>query len=689
MSQWIRDNSAFLKSKTTVFGGLLLAVVFCIILVLPASPAQAQQADPSAPTSELIEGIDVIEEPLGLPRTDIRIIVARIIRVAFGLIGIVMVVIILYAGFLWMTAGGNEEQITNAKKIMVNAAIGLAIIFMALAIVTFVMRLLGIRGPEGGPGVVALNSRNFRGSGALGNIIKDHYPYRNQVNVPRNTKIIVTFRQPILLDNFVKDTNNSGTLGDCVRNSDNKIDWVNGCDTLINRNEDHILIWRSDTKEQISGAAVLASYEEGQVYTIVIRPHKNLGNNIKLVPYTVRLGKEIKLDVPGNPSAFNQTSLGNDFYEWEFTCSLELDNSPPHVIDAYPRDGSTSARNTVIQVSFNEAMDPIGMQGVFTPSNDNVDLTSPDTFNLTDDHIFLNNKNSSQPRGKFRLTNGYRTLEFTPSEQCGTNACGKPMFCMPVCDRPNVSCESDSYQLLLEAAEVEEVGKYQAIPFSGVMDISGNALDGSEPFETDGPNSAPKEFPIFDNWKAPDNFYWGFVLTKELDLTSPYLQKVIPGPNAGRISAQQPWELIFSKRMRVDPLDFIKVEEKPTPAIRGDGIELCKVPRAWFNLDGTTRVVMDHCPFLDGIAQYYFPYATSEVEDANFNCFYPGLGPVGLSVQKESEVCDPAAPTTNCCLVKSTPEEQAFCCNEVVATANSTDLGTLEKCLARVRTNSQ
>jgi len=78
----------------------------------------------------------------GLATTDIRITVARIVRAALGLLGIVAVALLIYAGFVWMTAGGNDENINKAKKIMINAVIGLAIILSAYAIVSFVMSKL-------------------------------------------------------------------------------------------------------------------------------------------------------------------------------------------------------------------------------------------------------------------------------------------------------------------------------------------------------------------------------------------------------------------------------------------------------------------------------------------------------------------------------------------------------------------
>ncbi len=78
----------------------------------------------------------------GLASTDIRITVAKIIRTAMGLLGIVAVVIILIGGFTWMTAGGNEEKVGEAKKWIFSGIIGLAIILSAFAIASFVISSL-------------------------------------------------------------------------------------------------------------------------------------------------------------------------------------------------------------------------------------------------------------------------------------------------------------------------------------------------------------------------------------------------------------------------------------------------------------------------------------------------------------------------------------------------------------------
>lgn len=73
---------------------------------------------------------------------DVREVVAKIINVAMGLLGIVAVVIILAGGFMWMTASGNEEKVEKAKKLIFSGIIGLAIILTSFAIARFVISSL-------------------------------------------------------------------------------------------------------------------------------------------------------------------------------------------------------------------------------------------------------------------------------------------------------------------------------------------------------------------------------------------------------------------------------------------------------------------------------------------------------------------------------------------------------------------
>ncbi|MDD4994945.1 MAG: IPT/TIG domain-containing protein [Patescibacteria group bacterium] len=98
-------------------------------------------------------GIEPVAEEIQLGGGDIRVIVARIINIALGLLGIIALIFVLYGGFLWMTAGGDEEKVGNAKKVLTNAVIGLAIILTSFAISQFVLNsLLRATGVEEGAG---------------------------------------------------------------------------------------------------------------------------------------------------------------------------------------------------------------------------------------------------------------------------------------------------------------------------------------------------------------------------------------------------------------------------------------------------------------------------------------------------------------------------------------------------------
>lgn len=93
----------------------------------------------------------------GLGSRDLRSIIVSGIQIFLGLLGLILLAIVIYAGYLLMTANGDSEKIKNGKKIIITALIGLAIIFSAYAIVSFVFKNLinstgGTGGDPGGSG---------------------------------------------------------------------------------------------------------------------------------------------------------------------------------------------------------------------------------------------------------------------------------------------------------------------------------------------------------------------------------------------------------------------------------------------------------------------------------------------------------------------------------------------------------
>ncbi len=89
------------------------------------------------PTSFSVESIG---GSIGLGNADLKQTVINILNLALGLLALVAVVMIIVGGFTWLTAGGNEEKVDKAKKIISAAVIGLIIVLLAWAVVIFVAR---------------------------------------------------------------------------------------------------------------------------------------------------------------------------------------------------------------------------------------------------------------------------------------------------------------------------------------------------------------------------------------------------------------------------------------------------------------------------------------------------------------------------------------------------------------------
>ncbi len=108
--------------------------VSAVVFGLPLLTRAAETLD-----ANYLLGGGRIEKSSGLGTKDIRDTIGSIINVFMGLLGTVAVVIILIGGFQWMTAGGNEEKVEKAKKMIGAGVIGLAVILAAYSITKFVI----------------------------------------------------------------------------------------------------------------------------------------------------------------------------------------------------------------------------------------------------------------------------------------------------------------------------------------------------------------------------------------------------------------------------------------------------------------------------------------------------------------------------------------------------------------------
>ena len=79
----------------------------------------------------------------GLGNANLSSMISGVIKVVMGFLGVIAVLIILWGGFIWMTAMGEPDKIEKAKNMIKAGVIGLVIIFASYAIASFVMSNLG------------------------------------------------------------------------------------------------------------------------------------------------------------------------------------------------------------------------------------------------------------------------------------------------------------------------------------------------------------------------------------------------------------------------------------------------------------------------------------------------------------------------------------------------------------------
>ncbi len=111
-------------------------ILASIALLVMLAPVTAVQAAPDLWGNKKgeIEGVLKLNGD-----KDPRVLAAEVISILLGFLGIVAVILIITAGFKWMTAGGEKAKIEESKALMQNAVIGLIIILSAWALSSFII----------------------------------------------------------------------------------------------------------------------------------------------------------------------------------------------------------------------------------------------------------------------------------------------------------------------------------------------------------------------------------------------------------------------------------------------------------------------------------------------------------------------------------------------------------------------
>jgi len=581
----------------------------------------------------------------GLGTRDLKDLIMSIVQILLGFLGIVAVIIVLYGGFLYMTSEGEADKVDKAKKVLINAAIGLLIILSAFAIVTYVInRMEEITqggGGSSGPGPT------INGGALGGGVLEAVYPEPGAFNVPRNTLIMTMFNEEMNSETIINQTNPAG----CLNVPPNVT-----CGIIAGDNDDPNIKIINQTAggEFLDADQVIAMTSDNKNY--IFDPVEYLGNATTTIDYTVNLSDAIER-LNGN-AAFMAGG-----YSWSFQVSTVLDLEPPHVTQVIPLLNQSVYMNAVVQMNFNEAVNIVG-------------ATLPGNI-----AVYYGDGNTATVSGTILVSNLFKTIEFISNQQClvngqpAINSCGETPYCLPA---------NSLITPLVKAAIVNP-----SSPLSGVTDAAGNSLDGgignvntsqcevnencsfngqADGRPTDGQNQ-------FDVTVANDNYWWNFSTTGEMDLDPPEIIEVILPPDNQEslnpddedllVPRNQYVKAFFSEYMRSSSLSAnnIKIfnpvlctafygdcnmennEEWPLEIVSCDYNVggTCLYPRGGFvivsesysnlatvnltqPLDATKVSIHTYYPYLDPLTRYN-PRITSAVQDMYQNCFYPSTGP--------------------------------------------------------------
>ncbi|MEI7512808.1 MAG: pilin [Candidatus Uhrbacteria bacterium] len=606
-----------MHSKGSLFGIITLLVFVAGFAV--ASPVLAQGT---------AEGLNAVGNAAGIASgtTDLYTIIGRIINIALGFVGIVLLGLFLYAGYEWMTSGGDPKKVESAKMRLRNAVIGLILIASSFAIVNFILGAL-LDATSGGGGLFGSGPTGGVGSGFPsssgslgGGIIEMHVPPRDAMDVPRNTGIVVTFKEPIKISSFISGYDDHGTPADLTDDA--------GSSTTVGINSNAVKVYVTGHRNEALTTAQARVRFTADRKTFVIKPVDYLGSPTENTNYTVEFvggqiaGSSVLLE-DGSAAFGGAFSSG---YRWSFEVSTVVDLTPPHVTTVIPQAGRSFAPNIIVQVDFNEAIDPTSAAGIWRSDSGfgNITLSATPASGPV-----------GRPNGEFRISNQYRTVEFVSDLACGTNSCGRTIYCLP-------SDSSIAVNVLSPSAGTPPQADLTASGYDGVVDMAGNALDTNN----DGSINADD-----------DRYGWTFGTTGAPNLTAPKIKSTSPiagnlGDSSNLVVDRKP-NATFDSILQSSTVNSENIIMRTNEPLASADTFWWSVSQEMLNAAGTIAeigdepvaglVPMSHRIFISATSTAFTPVYQSlyksGLQNVYQNCFNPAA----------SETCAANSTNPNCC----------------------------------------
>ncbi|HRY63491.1 MAG TPA: hypothetical protein P5267_02750 [Patescibacteria group bacterium] len=129
-----------MKKKQIFLFMLVIGMIAAGTLMVVNEQGAAVAKDVNSIINDQLDGLEKTELP-GESDDPTQLIV-DLIRGLLGILGLIFIILVIYAGFKWMTSGGNSSTIEDAKKMIANALLGLIIIGFSFAITQFVFSVI-------------------------------------------------------------------------------------------------------------------------------------------------------------------------------------------------------------------------------------------------------------------------------------------------------------------------------------------------------------------------------------------------------------------------------------------------------------------------------------------------------------------------------------------------------------------
>lgn len=123
--------------------------VFALVtsLAFPSLAWAQEEVDTAKNTSIYTNDLGTTLTAAGITESEpsLNVIIRTIIKALLGVLGVIFLILVIYAGMLWMTAAGNEDKVKKAQKLLRDGVIGLIIILSSYVIANTVLTYLGTR----------------------------------------------------------------------------------------------------------------------------------------------------------------------------------------------------------------------------------------------------------------------------------------------------------------------------------------------------------------------------------------------------------------------------------------------------------------------------------------------------------------------------------------------------------------